>query len=84
MKNYDIIIKTIDDFYRQFYAVIEEYFENIMNAPSTINRIIRYYALGFVDGVYDSRYILFQDIIIREYKIEVPTMESVINDMSKL
>lgn len=47
---------------------IEKYLENIINSASTINRIIKYYSIGFSED-YSEMYLLFQDKIIRRYGI---------------
>lgn len=54
------------------YSTINDYFENIMNAPSTINRILPYY--GYAVNVDDptKRYIVFNGEIIREYTLSFP------------
>lgn len=69
------IIKKVNEILKEFYAVIEEYLEYIFNAPSTINRIIKYYAIGFDADNYNKRYIMFGGMIIREYELEVPKIE---------
>ena len=69
------MIEKVDKILRDFYAIIEEYLQNIFNAPSTINRIIKYYAIGFDADNYNKRYIMFGGMIIREYELEVPKIE---------
>ncbi len=63
--------ELIDEILIDFYKEIEKYFENIISAPSSINSIIKYYKVGVVDGEYNKRYILFNDIIVKEYEIKV-------------
>ena len=71
MNKYEVIVHRINEVLRKLYSEIEDYFENILNAPSTINRIIRYYSVGFQEGKYDSRFILFNNIVIREYEVKL-------------
>ena len=47
---------------------IEKYLENIINSASTINRIVKYYSIGYSED-FSEMYILFQDKIIRSYGI---------------
>lgn len=65
--------KIIKDFINktlwEFYAMINEYLEYIFNLPSTINRIITYYALGIQEDEPYKRYIMFNNTIVKEYKI---------------
>lgn len=78
MDNYSVVIQTINELYKKFYQVIEEYFENIFNAPSTVNRIIKYYALGFVDDDFYNRYIMFGGQIVRTYSLDVPEFKELL------
>ena len=50
------------------YKKIEKYLENILNSPSTINKILKYYQVGFSTD-YSEMYIMFQDKIIHTYGI---------------
>lgn len=47
---------------------VEKYLENILNSSSTINRILKYYSIGYSED-YSEMYLLFQDKIIRRYGI---------------
>ena len=47
---------------------IEKYLENILNAPSTINKILSYYGIGYSED-YSEMYLLFKDKIVRTYGI---------------
>lgn len=47
---------------------VEKYLENIINSASTINRIIKYYSIGYSED-YSEMYLLFQDKIIQRYGI---------------
>lgn len=67
--NYEIITDAIDKVLYEFYAIINEYLEYIFNLPSTINRIIKYYALGLQEDEPYKRYIMFNGTIVKEYEI---------------
>ena len=47
---------------------VEKYLENIINSASTINRLVKYYSIGYSED-YSEMYLLFQDNIIRRYGI---------------
>ena len=67
-------IDIINNALKKIYKAINDYLENIINAPSTINRIIRYYAVGLTDDP-NKRYILFDGVIVREYELVMPKIE---------
>ena len=48
-----------------------DYFENIFNAPSTINRIMRYYAIGIDDSKPLERYIMFGGMVVAVFEIKL-------------
>ena len=50
------------------YKRIEKYLENILNSPSTINKVLSHYQVGFSTD-HTKMYIMFQDKIIRTYGI---------------
>ena len=58
---------------KHMYSLIEEYLQNIMNAPSTINRLLTYYHIGFDPAYPDKTYIMFGGKIIREYTLVKPS-----------
>lgn len=73
MKNYDMIVKAINDILTRMYKAMNDYLENILNAPSTINRIFKYYSIGVPEDItLHERYILFKGTVIRTYVIEEP------------
>ena len=76
-KNYEVIIDTINDIFHKLYSLMNEYLEYIFNAPSTINRIMKYYAIGFDDNEPTKRYIMFGGTIVREYELIIPEYEGV-------
>ena len=68
--NYDIIINSIDKMFKTLYSAMNDYLENIFNTPSTINRIMKYYAIGIDDSKPLERYIMFGGTIVKVFKIE--------------
>lgn len=76
-KNYEMVMKAIHDALHNLYSLMNEYMEYIFNAPSTINRIMRYYAIGFQDGEPTKRYIMFGGTIVREYELIMPEYEGI-------
>ena len=74
--NYQVIIDTINQAYSKIYKAMNDYLENIINAPSTINRIFKYYAIGLPsDPNIQKRWIMFNEKIVREYELVLPKME---------
>ena len=72
-ENYEVIEEIIQDTLSKMYKEMNEYFENIINSPSTINRISKYYAIGLPsDPTIHERYIMFGGTIVRKYVIENP------------
>lgn len=61
----------LDKMFTTLYSAMNDYLENIFNAPSTINRIMRYYAIGIDDNKPLERYIMFGGTIVAVYKIEL-------------
>lgn len=54
--------------YLKKLARIEKHLEYVFNSPSTINRIIKYFRIGYsTDG--KTLYLLFGDEVVREYDI---------------
>lgn len=70
-ENYEVIMNGIDKMFKTAYSAMNDYLENIFNAPSTINRIMRYYAIGIDDNKPLERYIMFGGTIVAVYKIEL-------------
>ena len=70
-ENYEVIMNTLDKMFTTVYSAMNDYLENIFNAPSTINRIMRYYAIGIDDNKPLERYIMFGGTIVAVYKIEL-------------
>ena len=69
--NYEVIIDTIDKMFTTLYSAMYDYFENIFNAPSTINRIMRYYAIGIDDSKPLERYIMFGGMVVAVFEIKL-------------
>lgn len=70
-ENYEIVINTLDRMFKTVYSAMNDYLENIFNAPSTINRIMKYYAIGIDDNKPLERYIMFGGTIVAVYTIEL-------------
>lgn len=71
--NYNIIRNEINRVLSNIYKDMNDYLENIITAPSTINRIYKYYAIGLPsDPTVNERYLMFGGTIIRKYVIENP------------
>ena len=75
LDNYEIMIEVIYKPIREVYKQMNDYLENIITAPSTINRIIRYYAIGFQDGKPNKRFIMFGGNVVKEYELVLPSFE---------
>ena len=74
--NYDVINETICKTIRAIYADMNDYLKNILDSPSTINRIFRYYSVGYPEDLsVPERYIVFDETIVRRYVIEVPKID---------
>ena len=69
---YTVIINAINNMYRTIYMHIETYLKYIVDAPSTINRIAKYYAIGFREGKSNEVYIMFNSKIVKIYTINIP------------
>ena len=65
-------IRMLNEAISEMYQLIEEYLQNVFNAPSTINRILTYYAIGFDPAYPNKTYIMFGGMKIREYELEKP------------
>ena len=66
MDNISIVNNCIDNILREFYQMIENELEYIINSPSTVNSIIKYYKITIdADGNY---YLVFNNAkIIKEW-----------------
>ena len=72
INNYDYIIETINNIIKKLYSLVEEYLQNIFNAPSTINRVLRYYGIGFNPSEPNKRYIFFKGMVVKELELILP------------
>ena len=70
-ENYEVVINTIDKILTTLYSAMNDYFENIFNAPSTINRIMKYYAIGINNDKPLERYIMFGGKIVKVFEIKL-------------
>ena len=72
---HDIVRPIVQDAQRKMYKDMNDYMENIFNAPSTINRIMKYYHRANIIGD-DKEYIGFVNSdnniveIVQEYDID--------------
>lgn len=74
--NYDVIREVINEILRKIYKSMNDYIEYVLNSPSTINRIFRYYAVGLPDDpTVPERYIMFGGTIVRKYVFEMPEVK---------
>ena len=66
MNNYKIISEYIKECTEIYYRMIEEDLKKIVNSPSTINKIIKYYKIAHDNQ--DNHYLIFNnEIIIKKY-----------------
>lgn len=66
MNNYEVVSSYIDDMLKEFYQMIERNLEYIINSPSTINSIIRYYKIA-VDEEQNYYLVFNNEKIIRRW-----------------
>ena len=67
----------LDSLLTSTYGLIESYLENIINSPSTINRIATHYAIGFDPCHPEKLYLLFEDKKVQEFELPFPPVEIV-------
>lgn len=80
-ENYKIVKNTIDKILRTWYSAMNDYLENIFNAPSTINRIMKYYTIGINDDKPLERYIMFNGAIVAIFEIKLEySMDVILNE----
>lgn len=72
INNYDYIIETINNIIKKLYSLIEEYLQNIFNAPSTVNRVLKYYGVGFNPSEPNKRYVFFKGMVVKELELILP------------
>ena len=70
--NLTIIKRQINQIRVILYGLVNEYLENILNSPSTINRVIKYYKIAF-NVINPSISVFFKYTLIKEFKL---TLES--------
>ena len=76
INNYDYIIETINNIIKKLYSLIEEYLQNIFNAPSTINRVLKYYAIGLNPSEPNKRYVYFMGLKVKEFELVLPEWDT--------
>ena len=67
-------IQIIEEAITEVYLQIEGYLFNVFNSPSTINRLLTYYTIGFDSGT-NKRYIMFNGVIVKEFEVDLPNVE---------
>lgn len=73
--NHDIVRQMLQNAQKQMWGDMEDYLKNIINSPSTINRIMKYYYTGRMDNPDGKEYIVFvrnydeKVTIVREFDI---------------
>lgn len=66
MNNYEIISEYKKQCMSEYYKIIERDLKKIVNSPSTINKIIKYYSIAYDNQ--DNHYLIFNNkIIIKKY-----------------
>lgn len=76
INNYDYIIETINNIIKKLYSLIEEYLQNIFNAPSTVNRVLTYYAIGLNPSKPNKRYVYFMGVKVKEFELVLPEWDT--------
>lgn len=69
---YRTIIRTYENIIKKLYSAINNYLQNILNAPSTINRVLKYYGIGFNPSEPNKRYIYFNGEVVKEFELVLP------------
>jgi len=77
--NYKYVREVINQMLYQVMTRISQYLENIIKAPSTINRIIMYYGWGNNIDKPSEWYITFNDQIIKTFEIVLPSEDKYLN-----
>ena len=81
INNYDYIIEIVNKMMKKLYSVIEEYLEYIFNAPSTVNKVITYYRIGYNPSEPHKEYIYFKDILVKEFELVLPKYNKGIEEL---
>ena len=82
--NYDVVRQTIDDVLSRIYKEMNDYFDYVLNLPSTINRVCRYYAIGLPsDPTVNERYIMFGGTVVRTYEIVLSELDITLQKMRR-
>ena len=68
-------IQIIREAIMEVYIQIEGYLFNVFNSPSSINRLLPYYTIGFDPTETNKRYIMFNGTIVKEVEIDLPNVE---------
>lgn len=69
--NFEYVDKTVKKILYNFYSSINDYLQNILNSPSTANKLIKHYAVASKDDEPYYAYILFDNKIVRRFEINL-------------
>ena len=67
-------IQIIEEAIMEDYLQIGGYLFNVFNRPSTINRLLPHYTIGFDSGT-NKRYIMFNGVIVKEFEVNLQNVE---------
>lgn len=73
--NFDPVM--LDRIITSTYNSLENYLENIIHSPSTINRIATHYNIGFDPNHLETVYLMFENQVVQELELPVPPVEIV-------
>ena len=65
------VSKTMDKVVMRWYKEIEAYLQYILDSPSLVNRLLPYYRLGFNPDETLTYYLMFQDTVVKVFKLEL-------------
>lgn len=68
-------IEFLNNAIKETYKSINDYLEYIFKLPSTINRILVYYAIGFNPSEPNKRSIYYNGKCVRRYELEIPKID---------
>lgn len=70
MNNYDLLIEKINKIFKIRNSLLNDYVENILNSPSTINKLIKYYHLTYYeDDPYKVSITFLREISTNDFTI---------------
>ena len=73
MSNYEIFKNELNKAIKRMYNAMELYLENILYSPSTINKLLPYYQIGYNPSEPNKHYIIFNyEHIVAEFELKIP------------